>query len=83
MARAPVPQPIKAWALVTAAGVYVLASIGPSVGAVMGWIERNRRRGLACLSEGERIGPVQIGHDASRDDIAADALARQVHRNRL
>ena len=64
---APVPQPKKLWALVTAGGLFVLASIGPTYGAVMSWVERNRRRGLSEMAErGETIRPVTLTFDPTR-----------------
>jgi len=66
---APIPQPKKLWALVTAGGLFVLASIGPTYGAVMGWVERNRRRGLSEMAErGETIRPVTLAFDPARGE---------------
>lgn len=53
--------------MVTATGLFVLASIGPTYGAVMGWVERNRRRGLSEMAErGETIRPVTLTFDPTR-----------------
>lgn len=62
-----VPEALQAWAVVTAAGLFVLASIGPTYGAVMSWVERNRRRGLSEMAQrGETIRPVTITFDPTR-----------------
>lgn len=70
-------KPVKAWALVSATGLFILSSIGPTYGAVLGWVERERRRGLSEMAQrGETIQPVDITFDHTRDD------QRQVDRNR-
>ncbi len=78
-ARSPL-APLKAWALVTPAGLYVLASIGPTTGAVMGFLSRAYKRGLAALDEGFRIAPVTIQPDPTRDEDAAAGQARTLRR---
>lgn len=72
-------KPATGWGFVTAAGALLLASIGPTTGAVMGWIERERRRGLAELKDGATIAPVIVLADpdraAAQDHAAAQAKA--------
>ncbi len=71
----------KAWALLTPAGFFLLAAIGPTPGAVAAWIEREMRRGLAVLKDGFRVEPVTIAPDPSRDTADVSAFLNVMRRN--